>query len=209
MKKYIKSLILPSIMILLPILAGLFLWDRLPEQVPMHWNASGQVDGWGSKGFFVFAMPLIMLAMEWLAVLVTHSDPKKKAHSQKVLSLVIWIVPTLQLVLSGVTYATALGTAVPIEVVMPLMMGVLFIAIGNYMPKCKQNYTIGIKISWTLNSEENWNKTHRFAGRVWVIGGFAMLPLSFVGSVWVILGGALSITLIPLIYSYILYRKGI
>ena len=209
MKKNVKGLILPSIMILLPILVGVFLWERLPEQVPIHWNAAGQVDGWSGRGFFVFAMPLIMLALEWLCAFATLTDPKKKEHGQKIFFLVIWIIPALQLVLTGITYAAALGKAVAVEVVTPILLGVMFMAIGNYMPKCKQNYTIGIKIPWTLNSEENWNKTHRFAGKVWMIGGVLLLVLSLLGSLWFCLGITLVMTLIPIVYSYLLHRKGI
>ena len=68
-KKNLKVLIITSIIILLPILAGVFLWDQLPEQIPAHWNASGEVDGWSSKPFTVFGMPLILLAFQWLCVL--------------------------------------------------------------------------------------------------------------------------------------------
>ena len=170
-KKYLKTLIVTSVVILLPILLGLLLWDKLPEQIPFHWNAAGEVDGWASKPFGVFGMPFILLGFQWLCALVTGADPKKANHSEKVLHLVLWIIPVLQLVLFSITYITALGGDVPMDVVMSLFMGLLFVIIGNYLPKCQQNYTIGIKMSWTLHSEENWNRTHRFAGRLWVICG--------------------------------------
>ena len=98
-KKNWSILLITSIVILLPILAGLFLWNQLPEQLPMHWDANGQVDGWGSKTFVVVCMPLIMLAFQWVCVLATMADPKQKDHSEKVLQLVFWIIPLLTLVL--------------------------------------------------------------------------------------------------------------
>ena len=208
-KKNWKTLLVTSQIILLPILAGVILWDRLPEQIPSHWNAAGEVDGWSSKAFGVFGMPAILLAVQWLCTFATAADPKKAAHSDKVLQLVLWLVPVLNTVISVIIYATALGQVVLVDVVMPAFVGLLFVIIGNYLPKCKQNYTIGIKIPWTLNSEENWNRTHRFAGRLWVACGLAILATSFLGGFEFFFGIALVMVLAPVIYSYILHRKGI
>lgn len=207
-KKHLKLLIITTIITLLPIAAGLILWQQLPEQVPTHWNINGEVDGWLSKPFAVFALPAILAAFHWLCVVITSVDPKKKNHSDKMISLVFWIIPLLSVVLNVLTYATALGKQIQVDLVMPMVLGVLFVIIGNYMPKCKHNYTIGIKISWTLNSEENWNKTHRLAGWVWTIGGLLMIPTAFIGF-WVCLPISLVMLLVPTIYSYSLYKKGI
>ena len=165
-RKNLKVLILTSVIILLPILAGVILWNQLPEQIPSHWNAAGEIDGWSSKPFAVFGLPLILLAMHWLCIAGTFADPKKNNHPTKILHLVLWIVPVVSALLSALTYAAAMGNEVRMEVVMPVFIGLVLAIVGNYLPKCKQNYTIGIKIPWTLNSEENWNKTHRFAGRL-------------------------------------------
>ena len=208
-KKNWKTLLVTSLIILLPILAGVILWDHLPEQIPSHWNAAGEVDGWSSKPFAVFGMPAILLAVQWLCVFATGSDPKKAAHSDKMIHLVLWLVPVLNTVLSLITYATALGQVVLVDVVMPAFVGLLFVIIGNYLPKCKQNYTIGIKIPWTLNSEENWNRTHRFAGWLWVACGLGIMATSFLGGFEFFFGIALIMVLAPVIYSYILHRKGI
>ena len=208
-KKNLKVLILTTVVMLLPIFAGLILWNQLPEQMPTHWNASGEVDGWSSKPFAVFVLPLIMVAAQWLCMLGTAADPKKNNHSEKVLHLILWIVPALSVVLHAVTYATALGYAVPIEVVMPVLIGLIFTIIGNYMPKCKQNYTIGIKIPWTLDNEENWNRTHRFAGWLWTFCGIAIMCTGFFGGFWVFLPVTLLMVLAPVIYSYVLHKKGL
>ena len=208
-KKNLKVLIITSVILLLPILAGLILWNQLPEQMPTHWNAAGDVDGWSGKAFAVFGLPLIMVAAQWLCMLGTAADPKKNNHSEKVLHLVLWIVPALSVVLHAVTYATALGHAVPMEVVMPILVGLIFTIIGNYMPKCKQNYTIGIKIPWTLDNEENWNRTHRFAGWLWTFCGIAIMCTGFFGGFWVFLPITLLMVIAPIIYSYVLHRKGL
>jgi len=208
-RKYWKVLLITSILILLPVLAGLILWNQLPDQMPTHWNAVGEIDGWSSKPFAVFGLPLILLAAQWLCVIGTSADPKKANHSGKILQLVLWIVPLLSIVLHVLTYAAALGKEVRMEVVMPVLMGAVFIIIGNYLPKCKQNYTIGIKIPWTLHSEENWNRTHRLAGRVWVLCGFLMMLTGFFGGFWVFLVLVLVMVAVPMVYSYMLHRKGI
>jgi len=208
-KKHWKLLILTSVLILLPIAAGLILWDQLPDSMPNHWNVGGEVDGWSSKPFAVFGMPLILLAVQWLCALATGADPKKNNHSDKVLQLVLWIIPLLSVVLQAITYAAALGTEVPMQMVMPVLLGALFTVIGNYLPKCKQNYTIGIKIPWTLNSEENWNKTHRFAGRLWTVCGLFIVLTGLFGGFWVFLPIVLLMVLAPFLYSYSLHRKGI
>lgn len=208
-KKNLKVLIITSIVILLPILAGLVLWNQLPEQIPFHWNAAGDVDGWAGKPFAVFAMPVILLGFQWLCVLATSFDPKKANHSGKVLQLVLWIIPVLSALLHVLVYATALGNEIRIEVVMPVFMGLLFAIIGNYLPKCKQNYTIGIKLPWTLNSEENWNRTHRFTGRLWLVLGLVIMLTGFLGSFWILFAVLFIMVLVPLLYSYILHRKGI
>ena len=208
-KKNWKLLIITSIVILLPVLAGVILWDQLPEQMPTHWNADGEVDGWSSKPFAVFGLPLILLAAQWLCTLVTGMDPKKNNHSGKVVQLVLWIIPVLSVLLHTFTYAIALGTEVRMELVMPVVIGIILTIIGNYLPKCKQNYTIGIKIPWTLNSEENWNRTHRFAGRLWVACGLIIMLTSFFGGFWIFFAIVLLMVLAPLLYSYLLYRKGV
>ena len=167
-RKHWKMLALTSVIILLPALAGVILWNRLPDRMPTHWNVSGEIDSWSSKPFAVFGLPLILLAAQWLCLLGTAADPKKENHSDKVLQLVIWIIPVLSVVLHVLTYAAVLGHGVRMEMIMPVLVGLILVIMGNYLPKCKQNYTIGIKIPWTLNSEENWNRTHRMAGRLWV-----------------------------------------
>lgn len=208
-KKNLKTLIITSIVILLPILAGLILWDKLPEQIPTHWNAAGEIDGWSSKAFAVFGLPVIMLAMHWLCVLGTAADPKKANHSDKMMQLMLWIVPFLSVALFALTYVAALGTEVQMALIMPLIVGLVLTIAGNYLPKCKQSYTLGIKLPWTLNSEENWNRTHRFAGRLWVVCGIGIMLTAFFGGFWVFLPIVLVMVLVPTLYSYLLHRKGI
>ena len=208
-KKNWKTLIISSIVTVLPIFIGLILWNQLPEQMPTHWNAAGEIDGWSSKAFAVFGLPLILLGAQWLCVLGTLADPKKANHPDKVLHLVFWIIPVLSVVLNAVTIAAALGKEVRIEVFTPILVGLILTIVGNYMPKCKQNYTIGIKIPWTLNSEENWNRTHRFAGWLWTFSGVGIMATGFFGGVLIFLPIVFLMVFAPIVYSFLLFRKGI
>lgn len=208
LKKNKTLVILVSIVTLLPILVGILLWNQLPEQMPTHWNAAGEIDDWSSKAFAVFGLPCIMLAGLWACIFASYADPKREAHSNKVYQLVLWIIPALSVVLHTIMYATALGKEVRVEMIMPVFMGLLFAIIGNYMPKCKQNYTIGIKIPWTLNNEENWNKTHRFAGWLWTACGLVIMLTGFFGGFWVFMVITLLMVFAPIIYSYMLHRRG-
>lgn len=95
---------------------------------------------------------------------------------------------------------------------MMILMGILFILIGNYMPKTRQNYTIGIKVPWALDNEENWNRTHRLAGYLWVAGGIILVILSLAGltNPLLLIGVVLFFTLVPTIYSWWLHAgKGL
>lgn len=208
-RKHWKMLALTSVIILLPALAGVILWNRLPDRMPTHWNVSGEIDSWSSKPFAVFGLPLILLAAQWLCLLGTATDPKKENHSDKVLQLVIWIIPVLSVVLHVLTYAAALGHGVRMEMIMPVLVGLILVIMGNYLPKCKQNYTIGIKIPWTLNSEENWNRTHRMAGRLWGACGLVCMLTGFFGGFWIFFGLVLVMVLVPFLYSWLLFRKGV
>lgn len=200
-----------SLVTVLPIIAGLIFWDRLPDKIATHWSLDGTPDGFSSKALAVFGMPLILLAIFWVGIIVTALDPKNKNQNSKAFTTTLFIVPVISCVANSVIYATALGKSINMSMIAFLLVGFIFTLVGNYLPKCKQNYTIGIKISWTLENEENWNATHRLAGRLWFISGIiimicAFLPKSFIIS-YIIIAVMLIMTVIPIIYSYVFYKK--
>ena len=206
-KKNLRTLIITSIILLIPMLIGLLLWNKLPDQIPSHWDINGNVDSWSSKAFAVFFFPSLLLAIHWVCVLVSSADPKSKNYHPSMLMLVLWICPVIGLVLSSLVYATALGYPLNVEVIMPLLVGLMFLIVGNLLPKCRQSYTIGIKLPWTLHNEENWNKTHRFSGKLWVVGGIITMATAFVGNFWILFGILVAMVLIPTVYSYLLHLK--
>ena len=206
-KKNLPKLIITSLVTLIPILIGLILWGRLPDQIPVHWDINGNADGYGTKAQAVFLMPLLLLAIHWVCAVVTSLDPKKKNISDKAFALVLWLIPIISLVCNSMAFAAALGHNINVNVIMPLLMGALFIVIGNYLPKCKQSYTVGIKLPWTLEDEENWNKTHRLAGFIWVICGVIMMATALLNTFWILFVALVPMVIVPVIYSYSLYKK--
>lgn len=210
LKKHKTGLILSSLLILLPMLVGILLWNRLPEAMPTHWGIDGTVDSTSGKAFAVFFIPVLMLGAQWLCLWITGKDPKNQGRNQKLQGLVLWIIPVVSLPIQGMMYAAALGTQLNANLLMPALFGLLFIFIGNYLPKTQQNYTMGIKIRWTLGNEENWNRTHRLAGLLWFLGGFALLFFAFLPQDLMLTLFFITLpamTLIPIFYSYALYRK--
>ena len=205
-----KQLIAASALILLPILVGLLLMDRLPEDFATHWGMDGQADGWSSRSFAIFVPPIVMLALFWVCVFFTGKDPgNQDGRNKKPFAMVLWIVPLLSNLCCGMMYALALGAKFSVTNLMLVVMGLLFLVIGNYMPKCQMNSTIGIKVSWAYTSEENWNATHRFAGRVWVIcGGLMMLSALLPGNwgVMIMLFIFIPMAAVPVLYSWRYYK---
>lgn len=206
-KKNKWGLLVSSVVILLPMVIGLLLWNRLPEKIATHWGADGTADGWSSKAVAVFGMPLFAFALHWVCVLVTMADPKHKNIDGKPFGMVLWICPLISVLVGTMIYATAFGVALNAALFMPIVLGLMFVVIGNYLPKCKQNYTIGIKVSWALNDEENWNSTHRFAGKLWVLGGLIIVATAFLEQFWLFFAILLVMAFVPMLYSYLYYRK--
>ncbi len=210
LKKYRKTLIITTLVMLVPMLAGLILWNKLPEQVPTHFNAAGEADGFSSRAFAVFGLPAFLLAIHWACTLGSlKGDPKAENLDGRMMNLVLWTCPAVALVMCVVVYGSALGVEVPVALIIPLLVGVMMVIIGNWLPKCKQTWTLGIKLPWTLADEDNWNRTHRFAGPIWVIGGFVVMIAAFLGEIGMglMLGALAVMVLAPTVYSYCLFRK--
>ena len=211
MKHEKKRLILTTVICLMPIMAGLALYSRLPERVPIHFDFSGAPDGWSSRPAAVFGLPCLLAALNVFLYVCLNRDPKKANMSGALKTVSQWSLPVLSVLCYGLTLTAALGYPSRIEIIVPLLTGILFLAVGNYLPKTKQSYTMGIRLPWTLQSEENWNRTHRLAGFLWVLCGLVMIPLSLLRlwNGW-LFGVLLAVmVLIPAVYSYALHRKGI
>lgn len=209
LKKHLKTLIITSILTLSPIIFGVAKWNVLPDEIATHFGANGSPDGWSSKAFVVFGMPFIMLGAQLLCFFGTRLDPKKQNISDTVMKLVLWIIPCLTVLVTSLSYSHAFGKAINTGFAIMMFMGIIFILIGNYLPKCKQSYTMGIKLPWTLNSEENWNRTHRLAGKLWVGAGALMMLTAYFSNIFMMLTIVFLMVIAPTVYSFVLYKKGI
>lgn len=209
-KRHLKNLLIASGFTVLPIPIGLMLWNQLPDRMPSHWGVSGQADNYLPKAACVFGFPLLMLALFWLCLFVTTKDPKSKNQNSKAFGATVWLMPLISCVVSGIMYAASMGMAMDVSVIVGLLFAVMFVTIGNYMPKCKQNLTLGIKIRPTLESEENWNATHRLAGKIWFFGGFAMFPCMFLpdaAALVCMLSLTAVMVFVPVVFSYVYRRR--
>lgn len=210
LKNNLKKIVISCLLTLAPILVGLLLWNKLPNTVNIHWGADGVADGTGPKALLVFMLPSILTAFNLLCFLVTPLDKSSQKQNQKAMGIIFWIMPLLSWAVSGFMYSVTLGKTWSAAIAMPLLFGVLFLLIGNLMPKIIRNKTMGIKLFWTIYNEENWNKTHRLAGKLWVLGGLLCLLAVFlptkamIATVLVITFGMI---LVPVLYSYSIYRK--
>lgn len=203
-----KALIASTLVCLIPLVAGALLYSRLPEQVVTHWDAAGNPDGWSSRFVGVFVLPGILLLLNLLFPLILKMDPRYRNISEKTKLLIQWILPAVGLFAAGSTLANALGADVKIPLLATLFMGLVFVVIGNYLPKMARSYTVGIKLPWTLDDEENWDKTHRLAGFLWVICGILMIASAFLPCRFTVFIILLAVaTLVPTVYSFVLFLK--
>lgn len=203
-----KTLILTSIITALPMLVGIVLWKQLPETMATHFDSSGIPNGWSKRGFAVFGIPLFLVILNTICVVVTERDPKRTRYPEKMMKIVYWITPVCSWICAVSIYASSLGMEMKnLGQYMTLILGLMFLVLGNYLPKIKQNYYLGIKLPWTYADEDNWNKTHRFGGKVWVIGGILFVLNFFLKIKGIEIWLSLAMVLIPTVYSYLYSRR--
>jgi uncharacterized membrane protein len=184
----------------------------LPDEVAIHWNLAGEADGYSSKWFGTFILPLAMTWCLLLMTLLPKMDPEK-ANDEKFkgsYNMLINVFALFFIAFHVITLAYNLGFPVDVGLFVPIGVGVLFIVLGNYMPKFKRNYFVGIRTPWTLESETVWNKTHRIGRKVFVLMGFALMLTVFIEGIWnfilflaITLGGVLYL----FVKSYLYFRE--
>ena len=210
MKKYgLREILISSFAVLLPVLAGLIIWDKLPETMTTHFGVGGEADGYASKLFAVVGVPLILLGLHLFCLFITSLDPKAKNQNKKIAYLVLWLVPIISIATMTMLYTYNVGIATSPEVYTLVFVGALFLILGNWLPKTRQNYAVGIKVPWTLDNELNWEKTHRLAGYLWMIGGIIMIIMGITtkASEIVVIVSIFIVVVIPILYSYYLHAK--
>lgn len=204
------KIIISSILILLPTVFGLLIFKLLPKEIAIHFGVTGKADGYGSPIVAVTVLPIIFLVIHVLCFGITYKFYKGHDQNKKVVELIYWMIPIACIASMASIYAIAFDLPVRISLLFYLLFAVMFIVIGNYLPKCRRNHMMGVKIKWTLANEENWNMTHRFTGKVWFWCGIACLPCMFMPDLYFIypfIPIMLVVAIAPFLYSYRYYRK--
>lgn len=205
-----KTLIISTILCIIPMIFSILLYNKLPEKIPTHFNINGEVDSYGSKLFVCILLPIILCIVNILLNIILNNEPKKQNHNETLLNISKFIIPLMSLIFIPSSILISLGFNINIAIIAPIFISIIFILIGNYLPKCRPNYTMGIRLPWTLNNENNWIKTHRLSGFLWVISGLILLLTTLINknlSFYVLIISIILTVIIPCIYSFILYKK--
>lgn len=200
----------PILLIVSGFIISICFYPSLPENMPIHWNIRGEVDGYGSRLFGAFGMPFINLGIYLLYVVLPYIDPKRKNYEsfKPTYQLFKYIMVVFFFSFHLIILLNSTGVKIDIMTFIQVSMSLLFMVMGNAMGRVKYNYFIGIRTPWTLANEDVWRKTHRISGPLWVAGGILNLVLFLLGAEAIsFFAIIIVISIIPVIYSYVTYRK--
>lgn len=209
MKKInMKILIITSIVCLLPIILGMLVYSELPEQVAIHWGIDNNPNGYFSKPAFVFGMPIMMLALQIFCCIVSDISDKNPEANKKAVTVYKWIIPILTVVLYIITIMVALGSNLDIRKIVMIILGIVFIVSGNYMPKLRADYFMNMKAFWVKNRDEKLvNKAARITGYMLIISGFLCITSILFKPLVSVIVIILSILATILIYLYVFCKS--
>ena len=187
-------------------------YSSLPERIPTHWNFRGEVDGWSSRLWGSLLAPLVSAGIWVLLPVLRRIDPRRRNYERfdatfrLLVNLLIVFFAGIHVIVLG----AGLGWAIDMTRAILVIVGLMFVALGNYLPRLRSNWWMGIRTPWTLESESVWRSTHRLAGYTFVIGGLATAALALLPSP-VVVGVAMAVmvtaVVVPAIYSYVAYRR--
>ena len=198
------KVIISYVVALLPMIVGICFWDKI--------GSGNDTALRSAKVMATFVIPSFMVLLNTLLLICESYQFKKRRQNKKIIAMMLLITPVISLYASLVFYSIILGWDISIQLMTSLLLGSLFIVMGNYMPKSKQNRTFGLKLRWTLANEDNWNATHRVAGKLWFLIGFIILFTGFlplVPFIIVFFSMVALATVIPTVYSYRYYKSNI
>jgi uncharacterized membrane protein len=207
-----KKHVFPLGITLLTLVAWLIALPHLPATMPIHWGANGEADGFATKINAMILTVGIMVLIYFVIAFVPRIDPRKENYKyfSKTYNILLNAVLLLFFFVNMSTILQGLGYNVPMSYIAPIMAGLVFIIIGNYLQRVRSNYFMGIRTPWTLSNETVWKKTHRLSGKLFFIGGLLILISAFLpdGYKSVIMWGSIVLCVaIPYLYSYLAYKK--
>ncbi|MFA6417335.1 MAG: SdpI family protein [Patescibacteria group bacterium] len=201
-------------LLIIAVVVALSIWSypQLPAKVVSHWDFNGQANGWMSREFHAIMFPVLMAFMYVLLSLMPKFDPRSERYSE--FANVYLTFRTMIMLVLAVTFGAAtfanLGYPINIGATVSGAIGILMIVLGNYFGKLKSNFFIGIRTSWTLSSENVWNKTHRLGAKLFVIWGLALIAAPWLKptiAMGILFGGIIIIIVWTGVYSYLLFNK--
>lgn len=207
MRKWIPLLIVAA-----AFAASAIVYPNLPARVATHWNLAGQPNGWSSRAWGAWMLPAFLVGIWAIMRILPVIDPRgtNYAKFQPAFEAIISAVMLFLLGLHLVVLRAALGHPVEMRRIMPIGIGLLFVVIGNLLPRARPNWFVGIRTPWTLSSDRVWEKTHRFGGRIFVAGGLVsvLAGLFWVQSAHVVLFGAIALIAVSvMVYSYVEWKR--
>lgn len=207
MKLSKSSILLTAVSLML----SLAVFPALPGQIPAHWNVHGTIDRYAPK-FTIFLFPAVIFLITVLFQIMRRTDPDSENYDkfQKEYHRYTFVIGFVFFIVQIMTIAAAFKIDFDVNLIFCLGIGSLFVFLGNLLPKTKHNYFIGIRTPWTLADEQNWFRTHRLTGKIWVLGGLAVALTalaheSFQVPVFLTVLTVMVIT--PFAYSYAEFRK--
>lgn len=209
--KISKGEIISLVAVLISVIIGFIVYPLLPEKVASHWNSAGEVNGYMSRFWGAFLMPIISAVMYFIFLIVPRVDPKREniEKFRRDFDNFIILLFLFMLYIYGLTLWWNMGGR--FEMVRYLMpaMAVLFYCIGIMVGRAKMNFSIGIRTPWTLSSEEVWRKTHLLGGKLFKACGVLVLIGAIFPyyAVWFVLVPSIAAAAWSMIYSYTEFRK--
>ena len=200
-----------------PFAYSAFIYPQLPGQIPTHFNIEGKADAWGGPES-IFIGPGIMGAVSvFVYILMTNLksiDPKKydEQNDQLYKNFALLTVAFLSMLSCIIIYTSTHADQVNVGNLLLPLLGLSFAGLGWYMPKFRQNYFVGFKLPWTLENVDNWNETHKVAGKIWIYGGLFQAVTSFIlpmkfGFICFMTATAVMV-IIPAFFSYRMFKRG-
>ena len=191
---------------------GVVSWSAMPERVPVHWGLSGQPDGFGPAWVNAIGMSLLAFALYALLLFLPLVDPRRRNYALfgDTVRFVRWLVVLFAIGMHVMLVRVSLGSELQVDFIVRLGIALLFLALGNVMGRLRQNYFIGIRVPWTLSNEEVWNRTHRMAGRMWVVGALGMIVSAFLPApvgMAAFVAIVLVLVVVPIVYSWRIHRQ--
>lgn len=198
-------------MLILSFLTALVLYPIMPDPMPSHWNAQGEVDGYMSKFWGLFLMPLVTLGIVLLFLAIPRIDPLKANIALFIDSYNIMMVAFVvyMFYIYTLTLLAALGYGFNMTFMLLPAIGILTIIIGYLIGKAKRNFFVGIRTPWTLSSDTVWAKTHQLGKWMFIGAGIVCIPCAFLGEAafWIMMITMMAAAFLPIVYSYILWKR--